>query len=139
VERKLCGVCNRRKLVSEFHRRNAKYLQNMCKDCRREYHAMHYATNKLEYQLRAKTRQHELQQFIRSIKENGKCKDCGKKFHFMAMHFDHRPDEKKSMNLSLTGRQGWSKEKIEKEIAKCDLVCANCHAVRTFQRNAELV
>jgi len=52
------------------------------------------------------------------------------------MQFDHRPDEDKKENISdLVGLEvKW--ETILKEIAKCDLVCANCHAIRTYTRKA---
>jgi hypothetical protein len=33
-----------------------------------------------------------------------------------------------------TGFRGRSRREILDEIAKCQLVCANCHAIRTFER-----
>jgi len=49
------------------------------------------------------------------------------------MHFDHRPGEKKDFEIGFAVR-GYSRTRILAEIAKCDLVCANCHAVRTYRR-----
>jgi len=49
------------------------------------------------------------------------------------MQWDHLPGAHKLGNLSTTLR-GRSREEILEEIAKCELVCANCHAIRTFQR-----
>jgi hypothetical protein len=54
------------------------------------------------------------------------------------MDFDHRPGEKKCFNLSIAAsqtRQSW--EKMAAEIAKCDVVCANCHRERTHQRKMQ--
>ena len=132
--KKRCGVCKKNRLVKFFHRKNAKYLQNMCVDCRRTYHAMHYSENKSQYRLSVRRRQYEMDEFIRSQKQNP-CKDCKNSFHFAAMQFDHLDGKKKVIILSQISRMGWSKERVLEEIAKCDLVCANCHAVRTFQRN----
>jgi len=49
------------------------------------------------------------------------------------MHFDHRPGEIKEFEIGFAVR-GYSRRRILAEIAKCDLVCANCHAVRTYRR-----
>lgn len=49
------------------------------------------------------------------------------------MDFDHRPGEGKVANVG-TMRLKVSEATIRKEIAKCDLVCANCHRERTHQR-----
>lgn len=60
------------------------------------------------------------------------CDDCGVQHPPYVMQFDHRDGETKKFNLSAAGRR--SKAQILEEIAKCDVVCANCHAVRTFER-----
>jgi len=51
------------------------------------------------------------------------------------MDFDHRPGEVKEFNLAQVmsqSRISWSR--LLAEIAKCDVVCANCHRIRTWQR-----
>jgi hypothetical protein len=68
-----------------------------------------------------------------SLKEGRPCADCGGVFHPAAMHWDHRPGTLKRKDVSsMVPRM--SHEAILQEIAKCDLVCANCHAVRTHSR-----
>jgi endogenous inhibitor of DNA gyrase (YacG/DUF329 family) len=62
------------------------------------------------------------------------CHDCGGTFPTCAMDFDHRVDEVKSYNLGSMFAHHYSRELIEIELAKCDLVCANCHRVRTRDR-----
>src|SRR4051794_19485248 len=61
------------------------------------------------------------------------CKDCRHRYPFYVMQFDHLPEYKKLIKLS-TASKLHSKEAVRTEIAKCEVVCANCHAERTFQR-----
>jgi len=56
--------------------------------------------------------------------------DCQQRFPSCAMDFGHVRGEKRfNVGLSKNLRQ------LAEEIAKCDLVCANCHRVRTFNRS----
>jgi hypothetical protein len=62
------------------------------------------------------------------------CVDCGEK-DLVVLQFDHVRG-KKIENISLMIRLGYSEEAIHKEIAKCEVRCANCHARRTaIQQN----
>ena len=57
------------------------------------------------------------------------CHDCGQTFQPECMDFDHVRGEKlMGVGLLVAGRI----ERLETEIAKCDLVCANCHRIRTY-------
>lgn len=68
------------------------------------------------------------------IKEKSGCVDCGEKYPHYMLHFDHLPGFKKSGSVSeIYSRNG--REKGLEEMAKCDIVCANCHAIRTYNRN----
>lgn len=62
------------------------------------------------------------------------CTDCGNVFPVCCMDFDHREGTKKAYNVGCMFAHHYSKELIEIEIAKCDLVCSNCHRVRTRDR-----
>jgi hypothetical protein len=58
------------------------------------------------------------------------CLDCGGVFPPEVMQFDHvrRP---KVMAVSHMVAKLWDRDRIAQEIAKCELVCANCHQIRT--------
>ena len=73
-------------------------------------------------------------QWLRSLKEGHPCADCERTFHFAAMGWDHLPGTKKLFCISAHLSIGYSEQKILAEIAKCELVCANCHAIRTYER-----
>ncbi len=57
------------------------------------------------------------------------CMDCGGSFPPCVMDFHHRPGEEKVLELNSVC---WSRkeEVILTEIAKCDLICSNCHRIR---------
>lgn len=69
---------------------------------------------------------------IQEIKLIRGCADCGYNQHGEALEFDHLSDKKH--NVSAIRGNKW--EDILLEIAKCDVVCANCHRVRTVRRRA---
>ena len=71
--------------------------------------------------------------FAASLK-NKPCSDCGNTFPSECMDWDHRPGEVK-VGCVTTLIQG-NLEIALKEIEKCDLVCANCHRIRTAKRRA---
>lgn len=59
--------------------------------------------------------------------------DCGQRFPPYVMDFDHRDPGKKVGNVASMA-VGSSVERLMEEIEKCDIVCANCHRIRTFTR-----
>ena len=68
---------------------------------------------------------------IRSMKKKP-CADCGIEYPHYVMQFDHL--HSKEFQLSDRKARYRSNEKIMSEIAKCDVVCANCHSIRTYER-----
>jgi hypothetical protein len=60
------------------------------------------------------------------------CMDCGRTFPPECVDFDHRPGETKRFSLNHSG--GRTSGAIMAEVAKCDIVCANCHRTRTRSR-----
>lgn len=61
------------------------------------------------------------------------CKDCGLNFHPWQMDFDHLRDKK--FNISEGRHRPW--KMILEEVAKCDIVCSNCHRHRTYLRSCQ--
>lgn len=62
------------------------------------------------------------------------CTDCGGLFIPYVMDFDHREGEEKLFNISAAIPLSISFERVLVEAAKCDVVCANCHRMRTWKR-----
>lgn len=93
----------------------------------------HYKANKLKYLERNTNYRQKILAFVREMKESNPCSDCGKFFPYYVMDFDHIGQQPKLFNinyLSNTGRIG----ALKKEIVKCEVVCANCHRIRTHKR-----
>lgn len=60
------------------------------------------------------------------------CVDCGNS-NIAVLEFDHLRDKK--YGISRMYRDGMAITRIQEEIDKCDVVCANCHRIRTYSRS----
>ena len=136
VEFRRCGRCGRQLPFSAFARYGAG-LQSYCRRCKREYDAEWYRTNKAKR--KAKVRADRLSQveWLDSLKRDKPCGDCGRIYPPYVMEWDHLPGTEKTLVLSDVRRAAHSRERILREIAKCELVCANCHRERTFGLRAQ--
>ena len=65
------------------------------------------------------------------------CADCGYNRNPAALEFDHLPGTEKLFNI---GEEIGNKsvESLWSEIEKCEVVCANCHNIRTFERRRRI-
>lgn len=88
-----------------------------------------YTINERQRRYRAKRR--TMMDTIKSVP----CMDCGGEFPPECMDFDHVRGEKK-FNIAGAYSNGMSLKIVMDEIDKCDIVCANCHRIRTFGRGA---
>ena len=80
-------------------------------------------------------RQRALLARIQQIKVERGCVDCGYNTHAVALDFDHMPGHVKNFRIAtMSGGNSWPL--IEAEIAKCEVVCANCHRIRTADRRS---
>lgn len=68
---------------------------------------------------------------IQAIKEQP-CMDCGVQYPPYVMDFDHRDPETKTLTIANVAKHGL--QKLLDEIEKCDIVCSNCHRIRTHRR-----
>lgn len=68
------------------------------------------------------------------IKIHRGCARCGYNEHGVALQFDHIDGSHKKESVSNLIRSDYAWETIKKEIAKCQVLCSNCHAVVTQER-----
>jgi hypothetical protein len=86
--------------------------------------------------LRVEQKKEKHAEFVESylaLKDGKPCADCGAIYHPAAMQWDHLPGAEKLASVADLCRKN-NRQRVLEEIAKCELVCSNCHAVRTFQR-----
>jgi hypothetical protein len=131
---KTCPKCQRSLPLSDFGVRTNGKPQHWCRACHCAYQREYYAKHKDYYLDLQKKRVARNRRRIREAK-NVPCADCGLRFAYYIMDFDHRPGEIKCFNVSVAaGQPRLSWKKLEAEIAKCDVVCCRCHRERTHQR-----
>ena len=96
----------------------------------------HYELNKEKMIARAiahKKKQQELiREYLREVK-SAPCTDCKQSYPHYVMQFDHTSDDK-LFNVADHCKLSKTLKSVKEEIAKCELVCANCHSVRTWRR-----
>jgi hypothetical protein len=133
---KLCNSCNKEKDESEFSFRNKRLntFASKCKQCHSEYVKTHYSQNKIRYINRARIssdvyRDRNRQNMIKYLSDK-KCIECGIN-DIRVLDFDH----KHSKHLEISKMMGsYSWKSILKEIEKCDILCANCHRIKTSKQ-----
>lgn len=130
-----CRRCGLRKPLDEYHRWGDGH-QTWCKLCKSKYAAAHYQANRERRYAHNRRNQAEFMAWYVSLKAGRPCADCGGQFHPVAMQWDHLPGSEKTACLGDLAKRG-NRRLVLEEIAKCELVCANCHAVRSYRRKAE--
>jgi len=73
-----------------------------------------------------------LAQYLKDLKEKNPCMDCKISYPYYMMDFDHVRGTKHSNVAELINTL--SKKRLDEEIAKCEIVCSNCHRARTYIR-----
>lgn len=117
---KKCYKCQQTKPLTDFCKdksRNDGY-NTRCKKC-------HYTYNRLPSIKRN-------QQFIIDYLKEHPCVDCGEP-NIIVLEFDHIEDNKDE-EIGQAIFSAWSIKRIKSEIDKCEVVCANCHRIRTANR-----
>lgn len=99
------------------------------------YGRQHYIDHKDEYKRRGRASREKFKREAKAYVEAEKskpCTDCSQTFHYACMDFDHVYGNK-VRNVSRIQNFGSMKQLLA-EIEKCELVCANCHRLRSFKR-----
>jgi hypothetical protein len=130
-ETRTCGRCRRTLPVSSFARYGSGY-QAYCRECKKQYDADWYKANKARRKDKVRADRRDYVDWLDSLKEGKPCADCGGVYPPYVMEWHHLPGSEKKLVVADTRRASFSRARILAEIAKCELVCANCHRERTF-------
>lgn len=120
---KICNRCKEEKELLEFGKKGSQY-QPFCKECNKLYLKEHYKNNKQDYINKNSNRKKDLQNFINTIKTSKGCSYCGET-DFACLDFHHMGEKESEIARAI--HNGWSKERLLKEINKCIVICSNCH------------
>ena len=128
-----CAKCGASRPETAFHRSRTGQF-SYCRDCRRAYDRRYYAECGRTARLaRARAWRVAARVWMDTLKEGRACADCGELFPTYVMHWDHLPGHYKVADVSamVSSRR---REIVLDELKKCELVCANCHVMRTVVR-----
>jgi hypothetical protein len=96
----------------------------------------HYYKNKEQYIQRTRDLRARNKEWLKK-KKDVPCTDCHIKYHSCVMDFDHVRGKKKDDITTLALRNTASIKTLEQEADKCEVVCSNCHRMRTLKRRGK--
>lgn len=130
----ICRKCNIEKMIEEFcfKSRIDNVRHKHCRECQRLYKRKHYENHTESYKERSKISKAVYvlrnRDYVREYLKSHGCVDC-RCDDWEVLDFDHVQD--KSWNVSELVMNACSIEKIQAEINKCVVRCANCHRRKT--------
>ena len=136
---KTCSKCKQELPLEAFNKRG-NGVQPYCRECNKIRSRQYYKDNYESHRQTMRDKNQKIRDRNKTFvdeQKSGPCLDCKKKYPPYVMDFDHLGD--KFDNVATMVREGYSIEKLIEEIAKCELVCSNCHRIRTHNRLASLV
>lgn len=138
MEEKRCRHCDTVKSVTSFYRRGTRY-RSECKECGKKKLRTYYQENETFRAKQnaasskgAKQRKAEKQAYVLEYLRERMCVDCGEQ-NLIVLQFDHHNDDKDD-NVAYLMCNGGPLASLVREIEKCEVVCANCHIIRTARR-----
>ena len=119
-------------------------MGRVSKEQNAKYHRDWYQRNRVERQRQINERRTRLRIHMRKVihrlKSLYRCKDCDRRYAWYVMEFDHVPERESRRTQArrfVNAGQCSELSELRSELKLCDLVCANCHRVRTFERNQQ--
>lgn len=132
--KKKCPNCKRIKFHEEFNKNRKKKngIGSWCKRCVADARLATYYKNPRKHRVYDRQRRVDHKTRMIEILVAYGCVDCGEKDP-LVLHFDHVRGEKSgTVSRMVNARLGWAK--IQAEIDKCEVRCANCHMRKTAAR-----
>ncbi|WP_216820524.1 hypothetical protein [Synechococcus sp. BDU 130192] len=119
MERK-CRYCQQLQPESHFE------IANVVKDKIYRRHRCRQCKQKLQ-----NARRQKIYDYLRAYKQNLNCSRCGFS-DYRALEFHHTDPTAKDFSVADFVSRGASLAKIQKEIEKCCVLCANCHRIEHY-------
>lgn len=125
---KICSKCDKNKSLNDFPFKNKEknIYHSACKECWKVIRKKSYDLNKKTTFERNRRNKKRNKNWYVEYKSNLKCEKCGET-HPACLDFHHISPNEKETEISLLINNTISFKKIQKEIDKCIVLCANCH------------
>ncbi len=137
MDTRICNHCGETKPVDEFNWRwkSRGERQRTCRSCQNKQKSNWYLKNKETHKsnvYKNKLKKIEAaREYIWNYLSTHPCQECGENDPSV-LEFDHVKGKKKAEVTKLM-RDGYSIGAIQQEIAKCVVLCANCHKKKTYK------
>jgi hypothetical protein len=128
-EFKECGRCRRQQPIELFNRHPSRGRQHWCRECFKSYFRGRGARHREQVNASKRRRRAAARAHVQAILEASACVECGET-DVEVLDFDHVRGTKRAA-LSVLTYEGYPSAVLDAEIAKCEVVCANCHRRRT--------
>jgi hypothetical protein len=131
---KTCHKCRLPKDLEDFPINNTRKdgRSETCLECKREYNRLHYQKNRVYYMEKAQAARDRTRAIFRELKSKLKCNRCPQN-HIAALQFHHTDPATKEFDIGYAASKNWSMTRIMEEIAKCEVLCASCHAIHHWE------
>jgi len=123
-----CNLCREAWRLYYHERKRTPQLLEKKRERQRKRYFQSTDKEKAYWKTQRAERRRANAQWVRDYKASNPCAECGNVFPYQVMDFHHLG--KKKYNVSQMAANGHSLKKIQEEIAKCDLLCANCHRLK---------
>lgn len=125
---KTCSKCKVTKPKSEFNKvaANDDGHHAYCRDCSKKVAYDYYRANKPIWRRRRIADTRKIKEWFSEYKGNLKCDRCPED-HPGCLVFHHNDPGEKEMTISNAVNGRWGKKRILAEMAKCTVLCSNCH------------
>lgn len=132
MDTKVCSRCRKVLLISQFNAASGKAdgLNTFCKICSSDFCKDHYRKNKKTYISRNKKLRSDNAKLLFDFLRDKKCLDC-ETTDTRVLEFDHVKTKRYNISYMINSN-AW--KSVLKEIENCEIVCANCHRIRTLTR-----
>ena len=134
---KTCNHCKEVKDESEFNWRwkSLGIRNKSCRDCQHQYNKTYYEGDAKERHLkqvkeRTEAAREAAREYVYDYLLKHPCEVCGESDP-RVLEFHHLGEKDLAITRMVTG--GWSIKRIEAEISKCQVLCANCHRKITVE------
>lgn len=108
-----------------------RYQSEKWKEYQRNYQRSWHQRHRAKRLVKIYERKAAIYEYIQGIKSQLYCADCGER-HPATLQFHHLNSEDKTFAIGKAVNRGFSLDRIKKEMQKCIVLCANCHAIRHY-------